>query len=204
MKKYIFEFSISIGLIIALSLGAYAKDRQADIAGKLIRLHVIANSDSEEDQALKLCVRDAVLSVVTEKTRGAKSVSEARGILLESLDEINAKAQAEIKKRGYSYTSSTAFENVYFPTKEYDSFSLPAGDYDALRVIIGDGGGKNWWCVLFPPLCVSAAEDTSELARSAGLDDEEIKIISSDNIEYKFKFKIVELINRAAHKIKTR
>lgn len=201
MRKYIFELSIAIGLIAALSLGAYAKSRQSDIAGKLIRLHVIANSDSEEDQALKIKVRDAVLTSVTEKTHGAKTVAESEKILKSSLSEINKAAQEEIKRQGYSYTSKTALENTYFPTKEYGSFALPAGDYEALRVIIGSGEGKNWWCVLFPPLCVSAAEDTEELAKNAGLSDEEIKIISSDDVEYKFKFKVVDLINRAAHKI---
>lgn len=201
MRKYIFELSIAIGLIAALSLGAYAKSRQSDIAGKLIRLHVIANSDSEEDQALKIKVRDAVLTFVTEKTQGAKTVAESEKILKSSLSEINKAAQEEIKRQGYSYTSKTALENTYFPTKEYGSFALPAGDYEALRVIIGSGEGKNWWCVLFPPLCVSAAEDTEELAKNAGLSDEEIKIISSDDVEYKFKFKVVDLINRAAHKI---
>lgn len=195
LKKHIFEFAMAIGLTVSLISGALALDTRDQISEKLIRLHIIANSDSPEDQELKLKVRDEVLLQVTELTKTCKDVKDARSVICENLDLLEDTADRVISENGFGYSSRAELSNVYFPTRNYDTFSLPAGDYDALRIHLGNGKGKNWWCVLFPPVCVSAAEAESEFS-NAGMTDEEIKFITSDEPQYKLKFKIVELAER--------
>lgn len=200
MKKYIFEIALALGLAASLVVGALALDTQKDISEKLIRLHVIANSDSDEDQELKLKVRDEVLTYVTELTIDCGGVDDARDIISEHLGDLEDIADSVIAENGFDYGARAELSSVYFPTRIYDTFSLPAGDYDALRIHLGSGSGRNWWCVLFPPVCVSAAEAEAEF-KGSGMGDEEIKLITSDETEYKFKFKVVEIIENIANKL---
>lgn len=199
MKKYILEISLALGLCASLVAGALALETQQAISCKLIRLHIIANSDSAEDQALKLLVRDEVLKKVEALTEGCKTTDEAEKIVSEKLDVLQKCADAVILKNGFAYSSRAEISDVYFPTKVYDSFSLPAGKYKALRIHLGEGLGKNWWCVLFPPACVSAAEAKTELSKN-GFTEKELSFVTSDTPQYQFKFKLLEIIEGVAEK----
>ena len=199
MKKYILEISLALGLCASLITGALALEEQRDISCKLIRLHIIANSDSHEDQALKLAVRDEVLKKVEKLTESFKNTEEAEKIVSENLDILKGCADEVIAGNGFEYFSRAEVSDVYFPTKVYDGFSLPAGKYRALRIHLGEGRGKNWWCVLFPPVCVSAAEAETEFSKN-GFTEDELSLVTRDEPQYKFKFKLLEIIEAAAEK----
>ena len=191
-KLKFFEIALLIGLAVFLTSGALALRTQDELADKVVRLHVLANSDSEEDQALKLRVRDAVLeqatAILEQSADRREAESRLRGQLL-ALERIAAK---EIAAEGYDYPVTVNLENTDFPTKEYDGFTLPAGEYLALRVIIGEGKGQNWWCVVFPPLCTAASADVPASALAAGFSEEEVSLITEENQGYVLKFKAVE------------
>lgn len=178
-------------LLIALSLttlaALWAQGRQSSISEKLVRFHVIAVSDDEYEQQLKLRVRDAVLEYISPKLEGAESSSQAREILAAELDNIRETAQAVSEGRGVTVTLTR--EN--YPTKSYEGFTLPAGEYDSLRVILGEGQGHNWWCIVFPPICLSAAQaDTVE----EQLGEEDFRLISDGEGEgYELRFRALEL-----------
>ena len=194
MKKHIFELVIIFILIAVLSLGAFADTTQKNISEKLIRLHVIANSDAPEDQEIKLKVRDKILESITEFTEGCSDINDAHKRISSKLPELKTIAEKILRENGFTYSARISLSNEFFPTKEYETFALPSGKYNALRILLGNASGKNWWCVLFPPLCISAAEaETIELMESSGLSESEIKLITSDQLEYKYKFKIVEI-----------
>lgn len=185
-----------LGVLCILLVGlCYWLDReQSQLADKMLRLHVLANSDSEEDQALKLQVRDRVLTVVEPWLSDQPDVSAVEDVLKARAPELQREAEAVIKAAGYSYSVQVQVEETWFPTRQYDGFSLPAGKYDSLRVIIGEGEGKNWWCVVFPPLCLaSSTESMTETAKDVGLSDQEVFLILEDEEQYVIKFKAIEL-----------
>lgn len=186
------EIALLIGLAVFLASGALALRTQDDLADKVVRLHVLANSDSEEDQALKLRVRDVVLERATELLRQSADRGEAEGLLRGQLLELEHIAAEEIRACGYDYPVTAQLTNTEFPTKVYDGFTLPAGEYLALRIVIGEGGGQNWWCVVFPPLCTAASADVPASALAAGFSEEEIGLITEENQGYVLKFKAVE------------
>lgn len=163
--------SAAIAVITFLSLavilaGTSGPSRKLDVAfaeNNLLRLHVIANSDSPDDQALKLAVRDAVLDETKKLFANVKTRDEAEAVLRAHLDGIRARALAEVRDAGRSYQVAVELGKFHFPDRIYGDISVPEGDYDALRVIIGKGEGRNWWCVLFPPLCFVDAEGKSAL-----------------------------------------
>ena len=191
-KLKFFEIALLIGLAVFLTSGALALRTQDELADKVVRLHVLANSDSEEDQALKLRVRDAVLEQATAILEQSADRREAESRLRGQLLELERIAAKEIAAEGYDYPVTVNLENTDFPTKEYDGFTLPAGEYLALRVIIGEGKGQNWWCVVFPPLCTAASADVPASALAAGFSEEEVRLITEDNQGYVLKFKAVE------------
>ncbi|MDO4199291.1 MAG: stage II sporulation protein R [Clostridia bacterium] len=160
------------------------------ISGKVFRLHIIANSDSAEDQSLKLKVRDRILSDLGENFSSAADIIEAEQLTEENLDKIESIAQDEILKNGYNCRVKVQIVHMYFNTRYYGDITLPAGYYDALRIVIGEGKGKNWWCVMFPPMCLPAAEGSSELEKV--LDSGEANILDSGE-KYLLEFKAVEL-----------
>lgn len=166
----------------------YASEQYAD---NVLRLHVIANSNSNEDQALKLKVRDKVGSVVSRLAENAENADDTERIVLENIDIITEAAQQEIYDEGFNYSVSVETGEYYFPTKYYSSGALPAGDYEAVRVIIGDGEGDNWWCVLFPPLCFSNGSTYSQA--DDAIDDQ------SESVTVRFK--IVEIFQETRHSI---
>ena len=132
---------------------AYSEDLNKGLSNNLIRLHVIANSDSPEDQALKRDVRDVILNYMKDKYTVTKNVEETKLLIKENLNEIQGLAAKEIQRQEKNYSVDAMFGSYPFPTKVYGDITLPAGNYEALRVVIGKGEGANWWCVLFPPLC---------------------------------------------------
>ncbi len=155
-----------------------------------MRLHVIARSDAEEDQAEKLRVRDAVLEEVEPWLEGAESQEEAMAILVQRLPEL-ARVGAEIVGEGVAVTASLE-EDVWFPTKEYEDFALPAGRYTALRITLGEGEGRNWWCVVFPPLCLGSVSETVA-ERAGNFSGDQVRLITGENEGYVVKFKAMEL-----------
>ena len=179
-------------LCILLVCACFWLDREKDqLANKMLRLHVLANSDSREDQALKLLVRDQVLNAIEPWAKEKASVDEVSHMLRNRTEELSAFAEKTVREAGYSYPVEVKVESSWFPSRDYKDFSLPAGTYESLRVVIGEGEGKNWWCVVFPPLCMSSAME--ETAKMAGLTEKEVFLILEDREEYVIKFKAIEL-----------
>lgn len=200
-KKHLMTFSIIVGIIITFILSGKeqnpADELQSSIAEKVIRFHVLANSDSEEDQALKLKVKEAVVTYLNPYMTNSENLDDSRKILLEHNDEIIEIAKSIISDEGYSYNVTAGFSTDYFPTKSYGDVTLPAGDYTAYRIEIGEHNGKNWWCILYPPLCFVDATygvlpDESKALLKNVLDEDEFNAvtgnISSDNTKFQFKY----------------
>lgn len=194
LKRWkIIEISLLLGLAVTFLWGAWSLQTQDDLGRKMIRLHVIANSDTEEDQTLKLRVRDQVLASATDILEQAADREEAQVLLQQALPEIQEEAASEIRSQGYDYAVTASVEGTEFPTKVYDGFSLPAGHYTALRVVIGEGKGHNWWCVVYPPLCTTAATDLEETAISDGMKEDDLNLMTGESDRYVLKFRSVEL-----------
>lgn len=196
MKKSHFrywELALLLALAVTILWGAASLGQQEELGRKVIRLHVIANSDSPEDQALKLRVRDRVLARAQEILEQSADMEQAEQALTAALPELTREARETLAAEGCAQPVQARLEPAEFPTKDYDGFSLPAGKYLALRVIIGEGRGQNWWCVVFPPLCTAAASDVPTVALDAGLTDQEVALITEADEGYILKFKSVEL-----------
>lgn len=196
MKKSHFrywELALLLALAVTILWGATSLGQQEELGRKVIRLHVIANSDSPEDQALKLRVRDRVLARAQEILEQSADMEQAEQALTTALPELTREARETLAAEGCAQPVQARLEPAEFPTKDYDGFSLPAGKYLALRVIIGQGAGQNWWCVVFPPLCTAAASDVPTVALDAGLTDQEVALITEADEGYILKFKSVEL-----------
>lgn len=177
---------------VFLLSGALSLQTQSALADKVVRLHVLANSDSETDQALKLTVRDAVLAETEVLLTGIENRDAAADVLQTQLPKLRQAAERTLAEQGSAYPVEVRLETAEFPTKTYDGFALPAGEYLALRVLIGEAAGQNWWCVVFPPLCTAAASEMPEVAVSAGLSDSQVRLITEED-GYVLKFKCVEL-----------
>lgn len=192
-KLRLWEVVLMTAFAVVLLSGAVSLKTQDFLAEKVVRLHVLANSNSPEDQALKLTVRDAVIVRTEELLRASSSREEAQRKLQSALPELEALAEETLRKNGCANSVTAELRNVEFPTKEYDGFTLPAGEYLALRLLIGEARGQNWWCVVFPPLCTAAETDLAVSALSAGFSEEELSLITEENAGYVLKFKSVEL-----------
>lgn len=193
MKKFITVLIVS--LITLFLLVGYSTSVNSNLSSNMVRLHVIANSDSDEDQSLKLEVRDAILA---HSRSNFTKKDEVKG----ELEKYREIAQKVIYDNGYDYAVEVEYGNFRFPTKEYNNLRLPAGNYDAVRVKIGSAKGQNWWCVMFPPLCfVDGTTDTSyaeEKLRSS-LGEESSKLITKADdsmMPFEIKFKIVEVYGK--------
>ena len=191
-KLKLVEIALLVGLAAFLASGGLALRAQTQLAERVVRLHVLANSDGEEDQELKLLVRDRVLARATELLTQAGNRAEAESLLRRELPELEALAARELRANGCDYPVTAELTDTEFPTREYDGFTLPAGEYLALRVVIGEGAGRNWWCVVFPPLCTAASADVPAAALSAGLSEEQVGLITEEDQGYVLKFKAVE------------
>ncbi len=186
MKKTLLALSIVIATVISIVLGnltAFAKECRI-VRENTLRLHIIAASDSEFDQELKLKIRDRILAegLFLE----TDDIDEALRTAMKNLDEIEAVAREVISEAGADYPVSAEIETMFFEVREYGDVVMPAGRYKALRIVVGSGEGKNWWCVLFPPLCVNPASETNEILEG----------VSGENARPKIKFYIVEIAER--------
>lgn len=188
----LWEAALFLAFGLTLTAGVWAGASEAALAGRVLRLHVIANSDSEADQARKLLVRDAVLSRAAQLLDGADGRQEAEAALAPHLDELAQAGADALARTGNHDPVCVDLADQWFPTKEYDGFSLPAGQYRALRVTIGAGEGRNWWCVVFPPLCAAASAEVPETALAAGLSSAQVGLITEEDQGYVLKSKLVE------------
>lgn len=199
--------SILFLIFIILSANSYTSAVSSDISSSVFRLHVIANSDSDEDQNLKYIVRDKVLEYMnTLVDTNVSSKEETVKIISDNLDNFKNIAQNTVYENGYNYDVNVEIGNFAFPTKNYGDISLPAGYYDALRISIGNADGRNWWCVMFPPLCfvdVSSGivPEESKTTLEDTLSNEEYDLISGSSTQFEFKFKLVELFENIKNTI---
>lgn len=201
-KKIVWYILVGLNVCLFVLLGVlYGKrlQMQERIAEKVLRFHVIANSDESYDQELKLKVRDAVGAQMAEVLAGAKSRKECEQIVQKEMDEIKHTAETVIKEEGYAYKVQTFLKEVKFPVKTYGDYTFPAGDYEALEVVIGDGEGRNWWCVMYPNMCFSGSvyevvdEDAKEELREVLSEEEYEQVFTSGN--YKVQFKYLTFLN---------
>ena len=192
--KLLFVLSAAV-LIISMLCAFLPVHNEAGLYDKVLRLHVLANSDSEEDQALKLKVRDAVIATVTPLVSGLSSLDEVKTTMENSLELVRSAALDVITAEGKSYDVAVTLDREDYPTKKYESVCFPAGEYLSLRVMIGAAEGQNWWCVLFPPLCVNTAAPENQLIE-AGFTGSQVKILTEcENPRYVLKFRILEWIS---------
>lgn len=174
------EAALLLALCVFFLSGLWAGRTQRELAGGLVRLHVIANSDSDADQAAKLAMRDKVLDLLSPLLAACESREEAVDIILTHKAQLEALGDV-----------SVTLGTEYYPTRDYDTFSLPAGEYLSLRVVMGAGRGHNWWCVVFPPLCTEALAEPSADAFCV-LDEDEEGLVTRDGAEYIIRFRLVE------------
>lgn len=200
-------FSIVVGFLIVaiytfLNFSyVYSMNVEKDLSDNVIRFHVLANSDSDEDQQLKIYVKDKVLEKYRDDLILNESVEDAKNFFTENLEDIENYAQNLVYSKGYDYNVTCVLEKVQFPTKEYNDIKLPAGEYQAFRILIGEHEGKNFWCVLYPPLCYVDAVDSVEFSKAKtklenSLSEDEFLLVSNQSSNtVSVKFKIVELWN---------
>ncbi len=201
MKKvHLFEASIAVALVISVLVGIAGFGYDCEkVRDNIIRLHILANSDSATDQAVKLLVRDALLAFGSEVFGGKLKADEVEEALTVEKENLIAVADGVLAKSGLDYKTDIIFTEEYFETRCYGDYTVPAGRYKAIKVILGEGSGKNWWCVMFPPLCLPAASEIEEI--DAYLDKGGIRVIKSKP-EYEVRFKIVEIYEKIKNTIK--
>lgn len=182
-------------LIVTMVIGVLPTDAEGEIYDDTLRLHILANSDTSEDQALKLDIRDRILRKYGALLKMGNSIAEAKESVELLLPEIESDAKLWISELGYDYDVNATLSVEWYETRKYESFTLPAGYYSSLRVIIGEGAGQNWWCVMYPPLCMEMASESAP--PDDGVIDyskEEIELITAG--KYQVKFKILEELSR--------
>lgn len=192
-KLKIWETAALVALCIALCVGTWAQARQNAISSDLVRLHVIAVSDDEHEQDIKLKVRDAVLNYLKPVLKDAENSKEAKKIISDHLNGIAGAAAKASEGRGVK----VSLDWEHYPTKSYEGFTLPAGNYESLKIVLGEGQGHNWWCIVFPPLCLEAAQAQQVESVMA----KEDYAIVSDSEGYELKFKLVELWGELVDKL---
>lgn len=189
------ELGVLLAVAVILAWGTALERQQQALAGQLIRLHVVANSNSAQDQSVKLNVRDAVLREAEQIMATAENQAKAKALLREQLATLEHTANQTLCALGHRENAKVSLKRELFGTREYETFSLPGGYYDALRVEIGSGEGKNWWCVVYPQLCSAATmEETGAVAAMGGFSQEQVAIVTGETPEYQFKFKALELL----------
>lgn len=198
MKKKWTEISVVFGLLFSIvfsivSFGNECKNIRSDV----LRLHILANSDSEEDQQVKLAVRDVLLNCGSNVFSGKINLEDARQCLDLEKEMLVTAANKVLAENGFDYKARIYFAEEFFLTRTYEKYTLPAGNYLALKVILGEGNGHNWWCVMFPPLCIPAASENTDL--NFFFDKNETHIIQS-NPKYEIRFKIIEILEEIMNK----
>lgn len=199
-KTRIKECSIALGLVIAIIVSITGFGMECnDIRSDIVRLHILANSDSDADQRVKLLIRDALLNCGEDIFSGVVNVKNAEEILNTRKNELIEIANNVLDENGMDYQSDVYLSKEYFTTRSYENFTLPAGEYMALKVILGEGKGHNWWCVMFPPLCLPAASEKVELDVVFGESGAEM---IENGKKFEMRFKIIELIEGLKFKLK--
>lgn len=189
-NKNIFFASLTFGLIFSILMSLCSFNAHCNtIRNSVLRIHILANSDSDSDQALKLKVRDELLVLSDNLFKNCSTREEAKKAAEENLDLFKSRAEEVIMQQGYNYPVNISVGKADFNTRHYEKFTLPAGTYDALRVVIGNGNGHNWWCVMFPPVCVPSAAGSEIGDALSGTDTE----IVENETKYKCRFKVVEI-----------
>ena len=187
------EAALLMAFAIVLTIGMWASATQGALADEVLRLHVVANSDSDADQAVKLQVRDAILTAATPYLNGVQGQDEAQQALEPHLEELADAGAQVLTQAGMDYPITVSITDQWFPTREYTDFALPAGTYRSLQVILGEGQGHNWWCVVYPPLCLSSVSEESVATSASGvLSEDQISLISGQDGEYVLRFKVLE------------
>lgn len=199
-----------LGAFITVSLASYAENVVKNLADNLIRFHVVANSDSADDQQLKMIIRDRIIQYMNSKLENSKDIEQTKNIIVDNIIEIKAIAEEEVIRAGKQYKVEASLGKFPFPTKAYGDVTLPAGKYEALQIVLGEGLGMNWWCVLFPPLCfVDATHGVipenfkDELKNELSAEDYNIITTASNqgDVPIRIKFKIVEIYHQSQIKI---
>lgn len=209
LTVFLLTFSILVALMLPMSALLPSRE-EASLYDNIIRLHVLANSDSDEDQALKLKVRDGILETVAGLVEGITDFESARTALADGLAVITESAADVLRREGSDYPVEVTLTREVYPTREYRGVTLPAGEYTSLRVLIGEAEGHNWWCVLFPQLCISVAsqtkadsvevieepliDDSDERLIAAGLTPPQIKLITGDSPDIVIRFRLLEML----------
>ncbi|MBR4288031.1 MAG: stage II sporulation protein R [Clostridia bacterium] len=190
-QKYT-KAAIFFGIAVLLCLTLFPFWKADNLYSSVIRIHVLANSDSEEDQARKLMVRDALLEYAAENLGNYASLEEAKATLKTKIPDLEKTAQTVLQREGCNDSIFVDLDEEYYSTRHYDGFSLPAGNYLSLQVKIGEAEGKNWWCVLFPPLCLSSSVATEDALVNAGMNEYNAKTVTCDGTEYKIRFRVLD------------
>lgn len=199
--KTILSLIILFILFFIVTAYSYATNISDGLSQDIFRLHILANSDSTEDQALKLKVRDAIIDYMKEISNNTDNKQNVIAISQSHIIDFKNIAKQIIEENGYNYDVNVEIGNFYFPTKYYGNISLPAGNYDALKIEIGEAKGQNWWCSLFPPLCFisissGVIDEKGDAYLKENLSEEEYALVTGDSNEIEFKFKIVEMFNK--------
>ncbi|MBQ7012138.1 MAG: stage II sporulation protein R [Clostridia bacterium] len=191
MKKLLALCAVILGIsVVFVSFSA------KEMRDSFVRLHILANSDGEEDQQIKLALRDALLCEFSARLAEADSVDEAKSNAGDLLPDIEAFCNAFLSDSGVEYGATAILDKEYYPNRVYDNVSLPAGTYTSLRVVLGSGEGQNWWCVLFPPLCLDLAKG-EEAFIAAGLSKDDYQTVTNDRSgKYEFRFKLFEIMGK--------
>ncbi len=185
-------------VVAAFLVFAEGLKNDSEIYGKTLRFHVLANSDSETDQKMKLAVKDAVILHISDGLNQCTTKAEAERFILENQEEIEATARDTVAQYGADYTVNLALTKEYYPRRTYGEVTLPAGEYDSVRILIGEAEGQNWWCVLFPQVCTDTATPAEERLSQAGFTSAQIRLLTDEEKpEYKVKFKLLEIFSRA-------
>lgn len=203
LNKEFFKKDITMALIFALVFSVFFSLAGFDIRCQklrenILRLHILANSDSDEDQALKLKVRDEILRVSEGLFENSANKEQAINVANENIEVLRSAAEKVIKQQGKDYPVEIFLGKADFNTREYDGFTLPAGEYDAVRVLIGKAEGKNWWCVMFPSMCIPAAVEKHSLEEVV---DSSTAEVAENPVKYEIKFKSVEIYEALRQKI---
>ena len=192
-KLRLWEAALFLAFGLTLTVGVWASASESALADQILRLHVVANSDSDSDQARKLLVRAAVLGEASRLLERVGDRNGAEAALTPPLEELALAGAEALARTGHMEPVTVTLADQWFPTKEYDGFSLPAGQYRALKVTIGEGRGRNWWCVVFPPLCLaSVSEESVETAAGGVLSEDQIALITGQDGGYVLKFRLIE------------
>lgn len=198
--RFFLLFSLFLLAAMLIFTASALRDARA-VSDGVVRLHILADSDEEAEQALKLKVRDAILAAYSGEMAALSEVGEAKAYLADRLDEIGALAERTVAENGSTHTVTVDFCREYYPTRAYDGFDLPAGEYTSLRILIGSGEGRNWFCMVYPPLCTASSE-ADEALLAAGFSGSQVRLLTENEEGYTLRFKVVETVSEYWRRLK--